>query len=77
MPAGADGGPAWYTLLMTTLTRQALGGLALLIAVLGAILFGPAMTFDYWQAWVFLAVFSSEVIAITIHLMRHDPALLA
>ena len=26
--------------------------------VVGALLFGPAGTFDYWQAWVFLAVFS-------------------
>lgn len=29
------------------------------LVVFGALLFGPAGTFDYWQAWVFLAAFVS------------------
>lgn len=62
---------------MTAVTRQAVGGLAFLIAALGAALFGPARTFDYWQAWAFLAVFGSTTLAITIYLARRDPALLA
>lgn len=62
---------------MTAVTRQAVGGLAFLIAALGAALFGPARTFDYWQAWVFLAVFGIATAAITIYLARRDPALLA
>ena len=59
------------------LITQALLGLAFLLAVLGAALFGPAGTLDYWQAWVFLAVFASAVLAITIYLAKRDPALLA
>jgi protein-S-isoprenylcysteine O-methyltransferase Ste14 len=45
--------------------------------VLGAALFVPAGTVAYWQAWVFLAVFTAAVTAITIDLAIHDPALLA
>jgi len=62
---------------MSSLNRQAFAGLAFLIVVLGAALFAPAGTLDYWQAWVFLAVFSSGVVAITIDLAKRDPALLA
>jgi protein-S-isoprenylcysteine O-methyltransferase Ste14 len=62
---------------MTAVTTQALGGLALLIVVLGAALFAPVGTFDYWQAWVVLAVFSSAALAMTVYLAKHDPALLA
>ncbi len=61
---------------MTSLTRQAIGGLLFLVAVLGAALFVPG-GLDYWQAWLFLAVFTSSVLAITIYLGTHDPALLA
>jgi hypothetical protein len=39
-------------------------------------LFLPAWTFDYQEAWIFLAVFFSEVLAITIYLIKRDPKLL-
>jgi protein-S-isoprenylcysteine O-methyltransferase Ste14 len=64
-------------MVMTAVTRQAVGGLAFLLVALGAALFGPARTFDYWQAWVFLAVFGIATAAITVDLARRDPALLA
>src|SRR5215467_6654880 len=56
---------------------KAFAGLAFLLAVLGAALFAPAWTIAYWQAWVFLGVFASATIAITIDLAVRDPALLA
>jgi protein-S-isoprenylcysteine O-methyltransferase Ste14 len=56
---------------------KAFAGLAFLLAVLGAALFAPAWTLAYWQAWVFLGVFASATIAITIDLAVRDPALLA
>jgi protein-S-isoprenylcysteine O-methyltransferase Ste14 len=59
-----------------TVTRQAALGLAFLLGVLAAILFGIAGV-AYWQAWVFLAVFGIATTAITIDLARRDPALLA
>lgn len=43
------------------------------LVVFGALLFGPAGTFDYWQAWVFLAAFVSTTIGPTIYLARNDP----
>jgi hypothetical protein len=39
--------------------------------------FLAAWTFDYWQAWIFLAVFSGSALTITLYLMKNDPALLA
>jgi len=61
---------------MNTLNLRAIGGLLFLVIVMGAALFIPAGTLDYWQAWVFLAVFGVSVLAITLYLMRRDPQLL-
>jgi ABC-type multidrug transport system permease subunit len=47
-----------------------------LFLVMGALLFLPAWTFDYWQAWAFLAVFFFAAFAITLYLMKKDPRLL-
>jgi len=44
--------------------------------LMGALLFLPAGTLDYWEAWVFVAVFFACTIAITIWLMLNDPRLL-
>ncbi|MFC7341908.1 methyltransferase family protein [Saccharopolyspora griseoalba] len=44
--------------------------------VLGALVFLPAWTFDYWQAWVFLAVFALSAAIPSFHLARADPAAL-
>jgi len=43
---------------------------------MGALLFLPEWTLDYWQAWAFLAVFGASALAITVYLMKKDPALL-
>ncbi len=61
---------------MNDLNRKAFTGLMNLIVVLALLLFLPAWTIDYWQAWIFLAVFSVSVLAITIYLMKEDPKLL-
>jgi protein-S-isoprenylcysteine O-methyltransferase Ste14 len=44
--------------------------------VMAALLFVPAQTLNYWQAWLFVAVFVSASGAITVYLAVHDPALL-
>jgi len=62
---------------MTAVTRKAVAGFVFLFAALAAALFGPARTIDYWQAWVFLAVFATASALITVDLARRDPALLA
>lgn len=42
----------------------------------GVLLFWPAGTFDYWQAWVFIAVFTVTTIVPSIQLAVRNPAAL-
>ena len=50
--------------------------LLLLPIIVGALLFLPARTFDYWQAWVFVGVFFVCSVAISVWLAIKDPKLL-
>lgn len=56
---------------------EALRGFLLLLGVSFALLFLPAWTFNYWQAWTYLAVLMASIGAILIYLVKNDPALLA
>jgi len=47
-----------------------------LIVVMGALIFGAAGTFDYWQGWLFLASYFAASLIVSIWLARYDPALL-
>ena len=51
--------------------------LAGLVVVLGLLLFVPAGSIHYWQAWVYLTLFALSAGANTRYLMKRDPALLA
>ncbi len=42
----------------------------------GSMLFLPAGTFNYWQAWVFLVVFALSTLTPSIYLLRTNPAAL-
>ena len=61
---------------MASLRSRAWAGLAALVALLAAALFWTAGTLAYAQAWAFLGVFTSATTAITVYLMKRDPALL-
>jgi protein-S-isoprenylcysteine O-methyltransferase Ste14 len=61
---------------MNQLNIRAFAGLLFLLVVMAVLIFVPAWTLDYWQAWIFLVVFFVPPLAITIYLMRHDPKLL-
>ncbi len=61
---------------MKNLYIRAFAGLLFLVAVLAVVLFVSAGTINYWQAWVFLAVFFVVVLAITLYLAKNDPSLL-
>jgi protein-S-isoprenylcysteine O-methyltransferase Ste14 len=61
---------------MNDVSKKAIGGLLRLVATLAVLLFVPVWTLDYWQAWVFLAVFSIATFAITRYLMKKDLELL-
>jgi protein-S-isoprenylcysteine O-methyltransferase Ste14 len=59
-----------------TLLARAWMSLLVLGALMGAALFGAARTFDYWQGWVYLAIFVGASGATTVDLAKRDPALL-
>jgi protein-S-isoprenylcysteine O-methyltransferase Ste14 len=46
------------------------------LVVLGLLLFLPDGTFNYWQAWVFLAVFALSTWIPTLYLLRTNPVAL-
>ena len=48
-----------------------------LLAGMGALLFPLAGTVDYWQAWLFLAVWGFASLLVGLYLVARDPALLA
>jgi protein-S-isoprenylcysteine O-methyltransferase Ste14 len=58
------------------LNARAWFALAALAVVMGLLLFVPAGTLRYWQAWAYLSIFFGAAILTTLFLMRHDPALL-
>lgn len=62
---------------MNLLKTKALAGLLFLLLVMAALLFIPAGTLDYWQAWTFLAVYFISSLAVSLYLMEKDPKLLA
>jgi protein-S-isoprenylcysteine O-methyltransferase Ste14 len=61
---------------MKHLNAKAWFALAVLTVVMGLLLFVPAGTMDYWQAWVYLSIFAGASAFTTLYLIRKDPALL-
>jgi len=61
---------------MRNLNAQAWLSLVVLTVVMGLLLFIPAGTIHYWQAWVYLLIFMGASLLTTLYLMKKDPALL-
>src|SRR5690242_5135087 len=61
---------------MNPLSRQLVRSSVLGTLVMGALIFIPAGTFQYWRGWAALAVFIICSGAYTVYLAKHDPALL-
>jgi len=59
-----------------TLAARAALAVVLVAAVMGVLLFGPAATVHYPEAWIYLAIFTVASALTTVYLLRHDPALL-
>jgi protein-S-isoprenylcysteine O-methyltransferase Ste14 len=55
---------------------QAIGSLVFGSLLLGLLVFLPAGTFNYWQAWVFIAVFMITISVFGIYFSVKDPALM-
>jgi protein-S-isoprenylcysteine O-methyltransferase Ste14 len=62
---------------MNSLYRRSLIGLLVLFLVMASLMFVGAGTFRYWQAWSFLAIYFAATWAMTVYLIRNDPALAA
>lgn len=58
------------------LILRALGTFLVGALISGILLFLPAWTFNYWQAWVFIVVFGLATNGIGIYLSLNDPELL-
>jgi len=61
---------------MKNLAARAWLALAALAIVMGLLLFVPAGTVHYWQAWVYLSTFTGASALMTLDLLRNDRALL-
>jgi protein-S-isoprenylcysteine O-methyltransferase Ste14 len=58
------------------LTLQTIASMLFGVVFFGVALFLPAWTFDYWQAWVFIAVFIAASIIPSFYLAVRSPAAL-
>jgi len=61
---------------MNDLARKTIIGSIQLIFGLACMLFVPAWTFDFWQAWGYLFIVGVSVVLIFAHLYKNDPQLL-
>lgn len=61
---------------MKRLEARAWLALTVLVAVMGLLLFVAAGTVHFWQAWVYLSIFTGASVLTTLYLMRKDTALL-
>jgi protein-S-isoprenylcysteine O-methyltransferase Ste14 len=61
---------------MSNLYVRAAANLLQLPLLLAALVFLPAWTFDYWEGWLFSAVFFLCSLALTLYLAAKDPQLL-
>jgi protein-S-isoprenylcysteine O-methyltransferase Ste14 len=70
-------GRSCYYYEVDILTKKAFAGLLFVVLVMAALLFVPAETLDYWQAWTFLAIYFASSLVLTLYLVKKDPKLLA
>src|SRR5262245_7423330 len=60
-----------------TLAVRAWARLLGFIPIMAMLIFLPAGSLDYWQGWVYLALFFACCALTTASLLKHDPALVA
>ena len=60
---------------MQKLTKKAITGLIRLQIIMAVMLFAPAWTLRFWEAWVFWLLFSVLSACVTFYFLKHDPGL--
>src|SRR6266403_125329 len=61
---------------MSGLEKKAYQGLGQFVIALFLLLFLPAWTLHFWQAWLYWFVFSCSCLLITIYFLKKDPKLI-
>lgn len=61
---------------MENIIRKTISGFITLLAIMGILIFMPAWTANYLQAWLYLLTFAVSTALITIYLFKNDPNLL-
>ncbi|HET8966361.1 MAG TPA: isoprenylcysteine carboxylmethyltransferase family protein [Candidatus Acidoferrum sp.] len=61
---------------MNALSRNTLARLAFFQMLMATLLFLPAWTIHFWQAWLFWIVFTAAQLTITLYFLRADPHLI-
>lgn len=59
-----------------TLSNKALLSVFVLALIIAAIVFPAAGTIDYWEGWIYVAIFFSSSLLTTVYLIKNDPDLL-
>lgn len=62
-------------MLQHELRKSTWRGMTVFLAVLAAIVVAPAWSLQYWQGWLYWAVFVACTVPSTIYFLRHDPKL--
>ena len=60
---------------MQKLAKKAITGLIWFQIIMGVMLFVPAWTLRFWEAWVFWLLFSVLSAGVTFYFLKHDPGL--
>jgi protein-S-isoprenylcysteine O-methyltransferase Ste14 len=60
---------------MQKLTKKTITGLIWLQIIMAVMLFAPAWTLRFWEAWAFWLLFSVLSTVVTFYFLKHDPGL--
>jgi protein-S-isoprenylcysteine O-methyltransferase Ste14 len=61
---------------MSGLSRRALAGYIWLHAIMALLLFLPAWSLRFWEAWIYWFLFAGSALVITLYFLKHDPRLI-
>jgi protein-S-isoprenylcysteine O-methyltransferase Ste14 len=60
---------------MSPLTKKALFGCVQTVSLAAATIFIAAWSIAFWEAWLYLLVFSGTTVSVTLYFLKYDPSL--